>query len=199
MTLEDSLNELGAAFQIAPLAHRGQTRADGVTPYIFHPMRVEQLVAFWGAKDLDLLPWEPRTEELLRMRAAALMHDVVEDTTYSLETLDGFGFSHELLDLVDLLTKPDNGPAGPDYYKRIATSREALVVKCADRCTNLEDAIKSVKAGDGIERWRAYAEKTERDVLPLYEEIEWSDLHWELVERLTFLNYALDAVSRVRL
>ena len=192
MTLEDSLNELGAAFQIAPLAHRGQTRADGVTPYIFHPMRVEQLVASWGAKDLHPW-WEPGAEELLRMRAAALMHDIVEDTTYSLETLDGFGFSHELLDLVDLLTKPDSGPAGPGYYKRIATSQEALVVKCADRCSNLEDAIKSVKDGDDVERWRAYAEKTARDVLPLYEELQWSHLHIELDRRLLALHLALEA------
>ncbi len=40
-------------------------------------------------------------------------------------------------------------------------------MKCADRCANLEDVLRDVYRGEGLDRWRRYIGKTRRDVLPI--------------------------------
>jgi (p)ppGpp synthase/HD superfamily hydrolase len=152
------------AVDIATQAHEGQTRADGATPYIEHPLAVADLVECWNKT--GVITAGP--EALNRMRCAAVLHDVVEDTGVTLDELRSAGVEDDVLTLVDLLTKPDDSPAKPAYYARIATNREALIVKCADRCSNLMDARREAAGGRNLGRWTRYATKTIANVVPLY-------------------------------
>lgn len=151
---------------IAAIAHAsiGQQRADRFTPYIDHPRLAAALILQWrrdGIVNLD-------DETLERCVAAALMHDVLEDTKLPRSELAArFPGERKLLALVDRMTEPPGDPDAPEYYRRIAQDREAIVVKCADRCANLEDVIKDLRRGEGVERWRRYVHKTQRDVLPI--------------------------------
>src|SRR5690554_5665418 len=66
------LSVLDRAYQVAEKAHRGQVRKSG-DPYITHPVAVATILA-----DLGMTP---------STLAAALLHDTVEDTEYSLDAL----------------------------------------------------------------------------------------------------------------
>lgn len=103
---------INRALQIAYEAHHGQTDASG-TPYIFHP-------AFLAAQ-MD-------TEEEI---ITALLHDVVEDTTVTFESLESEGFSQNVLAALRLLTHND-GSEYMDYVRRIKENPLAAKVKLAD-------------------------------------------------------------------
>ena len=83
--------QLQRAYEIAVQAHAGQTRQTG-DEYITHPIAVAQILAEYGL-DQDTL-------------AAALMHDVVEDTEVSLDDLEA-DFGTEVAMLIDGVTKLD--------------------------------------------------------------------------------------------
>ncbi len=116
------------AYQVADRAHAGQTRQSG-EPYITHPLAVAQILA-----DLGLGP---------RAIAAALLHDTVEDTDYSLEQLTA-EFGDEVAMLVDGVTKLDKvkyGDAAQAETVRkmiVAMSKDirVLLIKLADRLHN---------------------------------------------------------------
>ena len=93
-------------------AHRDQVDKTGL-PYVFHPFHLAEQM-----KD------EYST-------VCALLHDVVEDTDYTLDDLRGMGFPAEVVDALALLT---HDPAVPymDYIKVIATNPIARKVKMAD-------------------------------------------------------------------
>jgi len=61
--------------KLAEDAHKGQTRADGLTPFIEHPKRVYSILKKFGYK------------RNIAVLAAALLHDVIEDTDYTIESL----------------------------------------------------------------------------------------------------------------
>lgn len=85
------VEDVERAFLIAEKAHEGQLRKSGQR-YITHPIAVAQILA-----DLGL-----STETVI----AALLHDTVEDTPYSLKELR-HDFGDEVADLVDGVTKLD--------------------------------------------------------------------------------------------
>ncbi len=154
------------ADSVAAVAHGaiGQRRADHVTPYIDHPRLAATLILRWqdsGTIDLE-------QEELERCVACALLHDVLEDTKLPRSELRAqIDDDRKLFALVERLTELPGDPDAPAYFRNIATDRKAVIVKCADRCANLEDVIKDVRRGDSIDRWRRYVRKTLRDVLPI--------------------------------
>lgn len=125
---------VAAAQAFAERRHAGQTRRDGRTPYVVHPMRVARLLREAGVADPDLL-------------CAALLHDVVEDTlrpgeddSSLLWELDG-RFGPRVARLVDELSK---APAGVESRAQFdwsfgRKSPEACLVKLADRLDNLRD------------------------------------------------------------
>ena len=123
-----SLVELERAYDIAADAHEGQLRKSG-QPYITHPLAVSEILAEIG---LDL-------ETII----AALLHDTVEDTEYSLTQLR-IDFGDEVANLVDGVTKLDKLAYGPTAEAEtvrkmvIAMSRDirVLVIKLADRLHN---------------------------------------------------------------
>ena len=100
------------ALQVCFDAHKDQLDKGGL-PYVFHPFHLaEQMV----------------TEETT---IVALLHDVVEDTHYTLADLTQMGFSEEITQALALLTHADDR----DYMEYIAAIREnplAKAVKLAD-------------------------------------------------------------------
>ena len=79
------LDKITQAYQLANDAHQGQMRASG-EPYITHPIAVAAILVELGM-DTDTL-------------VAALLHDVVEDTDYTLEQLEK-SYGKEVALLVD--------------------------------------------------------------------------------------------------
>lgn len=92
-------NLIERAVAIAMKAHEGQTRADGVTPYVTHPIAVA----------LNVARLDGVQEEHI---AAALLHDVLEDTDVTEETLRA-ALSDSVVDLVVWLTNPSKGSRRP--------------------------------------------------------------------------------------
>lgn len=119
---------LDRAYQVAQSAHQGQLRKSG-EDYITHPVAVTQILAELGLNDTTLV--------------AALLHDTVEDTQYSLDQLRS-DFGEEIANLVDGVTKLDKLTYGPTAEAEtvrkmvIAMSRDirVLVIKLADRLHN---------------------------------------------------------------
>ncbi len=98
--------------------HLGQKRNNG-EPYFTHPMRVS---------------WMCRTD---LQKNAALLHDVLEDTnTTFVELVENFGM--EIAYVVDLLTHK-KGESHYDYITRVLTDENAIRVKIADICDNMND------------------------------------------------------------
>jgi (p)ppGpp synthase/HD superfamily hydrolase len=110
-TLED-------AIALAVEAHRGQRDKAGQT-YILHPLRV-----------MMRLETEPE-------RMAAILHDVVEDTPYTLERLRQLGYPEEVLSALDCLTKRE-GESYEAFIERVRPHPLARRVKLADLEDNMD-------------------------------------------------------------
>ena len=74
---------------------------------------------------------------------AAVLHDVVEDSDWTLEQLRGEGFSEEVLQAVDCLTHRD-GETYDEFITRVCASAIARQVKIAD----LEDNMNVKRIGE---------------------------------------------------
>jgi GTP diphosphokinase / guanosine-3',5'-bis(diphosphate) 3'-diphosphatase len=116
------------AYAAAEKAHSGQKRKSG-EPYITHPVAVAQILADLGIGPITL--------------AAALLHDTVEDTDYTLDMLRR-DFGDEIAMLVDGVTKLDKLKYGDSAQAEtvrkmiVAMSKDirVLVIKLADRLHN---------------------------------------------------------------
>ena len=119
---------LERAYAAAEKAHSGQKRKSG-EPYITHPVAVAQILADLGIGTKTL--------------AAALLHDTVEDTDYTLDMLRK-DFGDEVAMLVDGVTKLDKLKYGDSAQAEtvrkmvVAMSKDirVLVIKLADRLHN---------------------------------------------------------------
>ncbi|MFT4232258.1 MAG: bifunctional (p)ppGpp synthetase/guanosine-3',5'-bis(diphosphate) 3'-pyrophosphohydrolase [Leucobacter sp.] len=122
------LSVVERAYTVAERAHRGQKRRSG-EPYITHPIAVAQILADLGVAPVVI--------------AAALLHDTVEDTEYSLGQLT-VDFGEEIAMLVDGVTKLDKVKYGDSAQAEtvrkmvVAMSKDirVLVIKLADRLHN---------------------------------------------------------------
>ncbi|GAA1856409.1 RelA/SpoT family protein [Asanoa iriomotensis] len=120
---------LRRAYGIAESMHRGQFRKSG-EPFITHPLAVAQILAELGMDTTTLV--------------AALLHDTVEDTRYTLQALHG-DFGPEVAHLVDGVTKFDKafyGKAAEAETIRkmlVAAGKDVrvLIIKLADRLHNM--------------------------------------------------------------
>ncbi len=123
------LDLIERAYRTAEHYHGGQKRKSG-DPYITHPLAVATILAELGM-----------TEPVI---VAALLHDTVEDTPYSMEQLRA-EFSDEVAQMVDGVTKLDKVTYGETAKAEtirkmiMATSEEVrvLVIKLADRLHNM--------------------------------------------------------------
>lgn len=93
-------------------AHKDQVDKSGI-PYVFHPFHLAE---------------QMETEETT---IVALLHDVIEDTSYTLEDLKEKGFSETVTDALKLLTHDDKTKY-EDYVALIKNNPIATTVKLAD-------------------------------------------------------------------
>jgi guanosine-3',5'-bis(diphosphate) 3'-pyrophosphohydrolase len=120
------------AFNLAVEAHKGVRRKSG-EPYIFHPIAVAQIVA----KDIGLGATSI---------ACALLHDVVEDTDYTLEDMEQM-FNPKIRQIIDGLTKitdlaeQDISIQAENFRKMLLTLSDdvrVILIKLADRLHNMQ-------------------------------------------------------------
>jgi (p)ppGpp synthase/HD superfamily hydrolase len=100
-------------------AHAGQKEENG-RPYVLHPLRL-------------MLRMDSEQE-----MAAAVLHDVVEDTGTTLEELRAEGFPERVLAAVALLTHDKKNVSYRRYVERIASDPLARKIKLADLEDNLD-------------------------------------------------------------
>lgn len=129
---------LARAIEIAASAHIAQTRRDG-SPYVLHPLRL----MFTLSGELE--------------KMAAVLHDVVEDTDWTLEMLREEGFPEDLLTALDLLTHKESDSYAA-YVKKLAENPTARKVKIAD----LEDNMNLLQCPTISERDLKRTEKYHR-------------------------------------
>lgn len=123
------------ALKFATLAHGDQKRKYTGEPYIVHPIEV-----------MEIVKSVPHDNAML---AAALLHDVVEDTDVTIEEIES-SFGSDVASLVSDLTdvsKPEDGNRkfrkAMDREHSAASSARAQTVKLADLISNSRDIIKN--------------------------------------------------------
>ena len=109
-------DETKKALKLCFEAHKNQVDKSGL-PYVFHPFHVA----------------EQMTDEATTI--VALLHDVVEDTDYTLEDLAAEGFGKDILEAVALMTHEDDVPY-LDYVAKLKDNPIARAVKLADLAHN---------------------------------------------------------------
>lgn len=138
-------------------AHKDQLDKSGL-PYVFHPFHLA----------------EQMTDE--RTTVVALLHDVVEDTDYTLDDLRAMGFPKEAIEALTLLT---HDPAVPylDYVAKIKKNSIARAVKLADLRHNSDlsrlDVIdeKALERGEKYKKAIALLQDCEEDTANLIREL----------------------------
>ena len=139
---------LERAVEIAAQAHAGQKDKAG-DPYLLHPLRM-----------------------MLRMhsaeaRMAAVLHDVVEDSEWTLDSLRAEGFPEEVVEAVDCLTHRE-GESYESFVKRVKVNDIARQVKLVD----LEDNMNLKRLNEITSKDLARLEKYHRAWLALTGETE---------------------------
>lgn len=104
------------AMKLCFQAHKEQTDKSGI-PYVFHPIHLAEQM-----KDEDTT-------------VVALLHDVVEDTEYTIADLEAMGFNERVIAAIKLMTHADDVPY-MDYVAKIKDNPIAKAVKLADLAHN---------------------------------------------------------------
>ena len=163
---------LERAYFTAERMHRDQRRKSG-EPYITHPLAVTTILAELGMTEPTLV--------------AALLHDTVEDTPYTIEDVRS-DFGDEVAQLVDGVTKLDKVKYGESAEAEtirkmiVAMSRDirVLVIKLADRLHNMR-TLRYLKQSTQQKK----ARETLEIFAPLAHRLGMNTLKWEL-EDLAF-------------
>ena len=168
------LEPVGRAFDLAVAAHEGQKRASG-EPYVIHPIASAQILAELG---LDTTAIQ-----------AALLHDVPEDTEYSLTDVEE-GFGAEVAQLVDGVTKLSRFSTLSHEQQQAENIRKMLLamaqdirvvlIKLADRLHNMR-TLHALP----VEKQQRIARQTMEIYAPLAERLGIWQIKWEL-EDLAF-------------
>ncbi len=129
---KEDIKSIRKAFDIAVEAHKDQRRKSG-EPYIYHPIAVAKIVADEiGLGAISII--------------AALLHDVVEDTNYTVEDIEQL-FGETVARIVNGLTKishlkkDDASIQAENYRKMLLTLHDdvrVILIKIADRYHNMQ-------------------------------------------------------------
>jgi len=173
-----SIENLEKAFRFAQKAHAGQFRKSG-DPYIIHPLEVAKILIDLGMDENSVI--------------AGLLHDVLEDTDVTPETIEK-EFNSDVLSLVESVTKleklnfyPKELPA--DFYRAknikkmflsIANDVRVVIIKLADRLHNM----RTLEFHDP-EKQKRIAKETLEIYAPLAHRLGVWEIKWQL-EDLAF-------------
>lgn len=122
-------------------AHKDQTDKGGM-PYVFHPFHVAE---------------QMQTEETV---IVALLHDVVEDTDYTIDDLRAMGFPEPVTDALTLLTHTKGIPY-MEYVAAIKSNPIATAVKLADLRHNSDLSRLDSVDDKALRRVKKYQESIE--------------------------------------
>lgn len=117
-------------------AHRGQYDKSGL-PYVFHPFHLAEQMS---------------TEETV---VIALLHDVIEDTEYTIHDIADMGFPEAVLEALTCLTH-DKAVPYMDYISAIKKNPLARAVKVADLRHNSDVSRLNSVDGDTVKRLQKY-------------------------------------------
>ena len=134
------LSLIEKALKISLEAHRGQKDRYGA-PYILHPLRV--MMRMQGEKE----------------QTVALLHDVIEDSSWTADSLREAGFEPLIVSSVEALSKKP----GEDYMKyvgRTTLNSITIKVKLADLADNMDLSRCPKVTSKDMERFNRYLEAT---------------------------------------
>jgi GTP diphosphokinase / guanosine-3',5'-bis(diphosphate) 3'-diphosphatase len=162
------------AYRVAHAAHRGQARKSG-EPFVYHPLATADILA-----DLRL---DPTTI------AAALLHDVLEDTDVTKDELRG-QFGDEIAEIVDGVTKLKRLPSGNLEEAQAESLRKMIVAMSKDVrviIIKLADRLHNMRTLDYLKRETQLKKATETLEIyaPLAHRLGIYSVKWEL-EDLSF-------------
>ncbi|HEY8800095.1 MAG TPA: bifunctional (p)ppGpp synthetase/guanosine-3',5'-bis(diphosphate) 3'-pyrophosphohydrolase [Candidatus Limnocylindrales bacterium] len=168
------LDPLGAAFDLAVEAHQGQVRATG-EPYVTHPVASAQITAELGIDPIAV--------------TAALLHDVPEDTEFSLTDIED-RFGAEVARLVDGVTKLSKFSTHSHEQQQAENIRKMLLAMAEDIrvvLIKLADRLHNMRTLYGLpsEKQLRIARQTMEIYAPLAERLGIWQMKWEL-EDLAF-------------
>ncbi len=141
-SMQKLMTFLERAISIAVESHAGQVQKDG-SPYILHPLYLMMQMA-----DED-------------EKIVAVLHDVVEDTEWTLTDLQAEGFPDEVVVAVGLLTR-QRGMSYEDFIEEIRPNSLARRVKIADIAHNMDIRRLPHITDKDIDRLIQYREAYER-------------------------------------
>ena len=124
------------AMKLCFQAHKDQVDKSGI-PYVFHPIHLA----------------EQMEDEVTTI--VALLHDVVEDSAYTLEDLAAMGFSESVIAAIGLMTHGENEPY-LDYVAKLRENPIARAVKLADLKHNSDITRLDTVDDRAIERIEKY-------------------------------------------
>ncbi len=129
------------ALKLSFAAHKDQLDKSGM-PYVYHPFHVAE---------------QMETEETV---AVALLHDVIEDTDYTLEDLKAMGFPDSVTEALAPMTHDDSVPY-LDYVAKLKNNPIAKAVKLADLMHNSDLSRLDVVDDKALERVEKYKKAIE--------------------------------------
>ena len=168
------LGPVGEAFDLAVTAHEGQRRATG-EPYVTHPIASAQILAELGIDTIAI--------------QAALLHDVPEDTEFSLTDVEE-KFGSEVAQLVDGVTKLSKFSTHSHEQQQAENIRKMLLAMAQDIrvvLIKLADRLHNMRTLHGLppDKQVRIARQTMEIYAPLAERLGIWQMKWEL-EDLAF-------------
>lgn len=128
---------LSKAINIAMQAHAGQVDKAGM-PYIGHMMRVMQ-----AGKTID-------------EKIVGVLHDVVEDTTWTFDALLAEGFPVHIVDALRCVTKLSDDEPYESFINRVKTNPLAVAFKINDLTDNMDIRRLQTLTDADVQRLRKY-------------------------------------------